>query len=145
MESALHAETSARDAGAERHPTRWRRVSPTYPHRHAGRHANRYPDDRHPRRRSAQHAGKASARPAMTQRNLWLRAGGFIVATLLVTLLGAWLLFGHGRSPIQTDLLAMLPATERNPLAEVAAQRLAHANGDRVILLVANADDEQAK
>lgn len=81
----------------------------------------------------------------MNQRGLWLRAGGFTAATLLIVLLGAWLLFGRGRSPIQTDLLAMLPATERNPLAEVAAQRLAHANGDRVILLVANADDERAK
>ncbi|GLQ96125.1 membrane protein [Dyella mobilis] len=64
---------------------------------------------------------------------------------MLLTLLCAWLLFGRGRSPIQTDLLAMLPATERNPLAEVAAQRLARANGDRIILLVANADDDRAK
>ena len=81
----------------------------------------------------------------MTERNLWLRAIGFMAATLLIAAACAWLLFGRGRSPIQTDLLAMLPATERNPLAEVAAQRLAHANGDRVILLVANADDVQAK
>ena len=81
----------------------------------------------------------------MNQRGLWLRAGWFIAATLLIALLGTWLLFGRGRSPIQTDLLAMLPATERNPLAEVAAQRLAHANGDRVILLVTNADDTRAK
>jgi len=81
----------------------------------------------------------------MKQDRLWLRAGWFAMATLLIALLGAWLLFGRGRSPIQTDLLAMLPATERNPLAEVAAQRLAHANGDRVILLVANADDDRAK
>ncbi|HTV85563.1 MAG TPA: MMPL family transporter [Dyella sp.] len=81
----------------------------------------------------------------MNPRGLWWRAGAFAAATLLIALLGAWLLFGRGRSPIQTDLLAMLPATERNPLADVAAQRLAHANGDRVILLVANADDERAK
>ena len=81
----------------------------------------------------------------MNQRGLRLRAGWFAAATLLMALLGAWLLFGRDRSPIQTDLLAMLPATERNPLAEVAAQRLAHANGDRVILLVANADDDRAK
>ncbi|GLQ46741.1 membrane protein [Dyella lipolytica] len=81
----------------------------------------------------------------MNRSALWLRAGWFAVATLLMILLGAWLLFGRGRSPIQTDLLAMLPATERNPLAEVAAQRLAHANGDRVILLVAHADDDRAK
>ncbi|GAB2584943.1 hypothetical protein ISP15_07995 [Dyella jejuensis] len=76
---------------------------------------------------------------------LWLRAGGFAAAMLLLALLGAWLLLGRDRSPIQTDLLAMLPATERNPLAEVAAQRLAHANGDRVVLLVSNADDGRAK
>jgi predicted exporter len=81
----------------------------------------------------------------MTQRSLGLRAGCFAAAMVLVALLGTWLLFGRDRSPIQTDLLAMLPATERNPLAEVAAQRLAHANGDRVILLVANADDDRAK
>jgi predicted exporter len=81
----------------------------------------------------------------MKPANLWLRAGCFAAVMLVITLLGAWLLFGRGRSPIQTDLLAMLPATERNPLAEVAAQRLAHANGDRIILLVANADDDRAK
>lgn len=81
----------------------------------------------------------------MTQRSLWSRTGWFAAMALLVILLGAWLLFGRGRSPIQTDLLAMLPATERNPMAEVAAQQLAHANGDRVILLVAHADDDHAK
>ena len=81
----------------------------------------------------------------MTSPGLRLRAGTFAAAALLLTLFGAWLLFGRGTSPIQTDLLAMLPATERNPLAEVAAQRLAHANGDRVILLVENADDARAK
>lgn len=81
----------------------------------------------------------------MTQAHLWRRAGAFIAAMLGIALLGAWLLFGRAGSPIQTDLLAMLPATERNPLAEVAAQRLAHANGNRVILLVANADDVRAK
>ncbi|RUL72976.1 MMPL family transporter [Dyella choica] len=81
----------------------------------------------------------------MTQRNLWLRAVGFMLATLLVALLGVWLLFGRARSSVQTDLLAMLPATERNPLAEVAAQQLAHANGDRIILVTTHADDAQAK
>lgn len=81
----------------------------------------------------------------MTQAHLWRRAGAFIPAMLGIALLGAWLLFGRAGSPIQTDLLAMLPATERNPLAEVAAQRLAHANGNRVSLLVANADDVRAK
>jgi predicted exporter len=81
----------------------------------------------------------------MTKDSLWLRAGLFTAATLAVALLGAWLLFGRGPVPIETDLLAMLPATEQNPLAETAVQRLAHANGDRMVLLVENADDDSAK
>ena len=76
---------------------------------------------------------------------LALRAGLFAAATLLVAALGAWLLFGRGPLPIQTDLLAMLPATEQSPQAEAAVQRLAHASGDRVVLLVQNADDDRAK
>ncbi|WP_266170228.1 MMPL family transporter [Dyella subtropica] len=64
---------------------------------------------------------------------------------LAVALLGAWLLFGRGGTPIQTDLLAMLPATERHPLAEAAVERLAHANGDRMVLVVEHANDSEAK
>ena len=85
------------------------------------------------------------SRPPLTPRAISLRAWLFATATLAVALLGAWLLFGSGRVPIQTDLLAMLPATERNPLAEVAAQQLAHANGDRMVLLVENTNDDHAK
>ncbi|MEW9623793.1 MMPL family transporter [Rhodanobacter geophilus] len=81
----------------------------------------------------------------MTPRTLKLRAGLFAVATVLVAALGAYLLFGRGPLPIQTDLLAMLPATEQNPLAEAAAERLAHANGDRMVLLVESDDDARAK
>ncbi|MBD8871374.1 MMPL family transporter [Rhodanobacter sp. DHB23] len=81
----------------------------------------------------------------MTPRALQLRAGLFAVATLMIAGLGAWLLFGRGKPPIQTDLLAMLPATEQNPLAEATVERLAHANGDRVVLLVSNGDDARAK
>jgi len=81
----------------------------------------------------------------MTSRGIHLRAllfGGFATGMLL---LGVWLLFGRGTIPIQTDLLAMLPATERHPLAEVAVSHLAHANGDRMVLVVADADDAKAK
>ncbi|GAB3792557.1 MMPL family transporter [Dyella agri] len=81
----------------------------------------------------------------MTPQALKLRAGLFAVASLLIAALGAFLLFGRGKLPIQTDLLAMLPATEQSPLAEAAVERLAHANGDRVALLVADADDTRAK
>jgi predicted exporter len=41
--------------------------------------------------------------------------------------------------PLQTNLLALLPATERNPLAEEAVDRLAHLLGNRVIFLVGGA------
>jgi predicted exporter len=74
-----------------------------------------------------------------------LRAAVFAAVSLLVCALGAWLLFGRGTSPLQTDLLAMLPATERNAVAEDAVERLARASGDRMILLVANKDDGAAK
>ena len=80
-------------------------------------------------------------RPAPTT----LRAVAFAAVSLLVCALGAWLLFGRASSPLQTDLLAMLPATERNALAEDAVERLARASGDRMILLVGNKDDAAAK
>ncbi|WP_114239306.1 MMPL family transporter [Dyella sp. C9] len=75
---------------------------------------------------------------------LW-RAALFGAFALGMLLLGSWLLFGRGPLPIQTDLLAMLPATERHPLAEAAVDQLAHANGDRMVLVVADADDDKAK
>jgi predicted exporter len=81
----------------------------------------------------------------MNLHSLSLRAGLYATATLAIALLGTWLLFGRGGVPIQTDLLATLPQTEQNPLAEIAAQQLAHANGDRLVLLVENADDDRAK
>ncbi len=81
----------------------------------------------------------------MSHRGLHLRATLFGIFAVGMMLLGAWLLFGHGGTPIQTDLLAMLPGTERHPLAEAAVDRLAHANGDRVVMLVSDADDATAK
>ncbi len=40
------------------------------------------------------------------------------------------------RVPVQTNLLALLPATERNPVAEEAVGRLAEATGNRAVFLV---------
>ena len=41
---------------------------------------------------------------------LSLHAGAFAVATLLLALLGAWLLFGRGAVPIQTDPFGSAPS-----------------------------------
>ncbi|HWT54909.1 MAG TPA: MMPL family transporter [Rhodocyclaceae bacterium] len=46
--------------------------------------------------------------------------------------------------PLQTNLLALLPSTERNPVAENAVNTLASTAGDRVIFLVGHTDFEQA-
>lgn len=49
------------------------------------------------------------------------------------------------RSPLQTNLLALLPPTERNPVAELAVSRLADAAGNRVVFLLGHASAESAK
>ena len=43
-------------------------------------------------------------------------------------------------SPVETDLLALLPATERNPAAEAAVKLLAERLGNRVVFLVGHVD-----
>jgi predicted exporter len=42
----------------------------------------------------------------------------------------------RGRLPVQTNLLTLLPSTERNPVAEEAVGRLAEAAGDRAVFLI---------
>lgn len=53
-------------------------------------------------------------------------------------------LFWQG-APIQTDLLALLPRTESNPIAERAAAAMAAAGSDRVVFLVSHREPEYAK
>jgi predicted exporter len=68
----------------------------------------------------------------------------------------AWLVFAlaaavycgwrfHGPSPLQTNLLALLPATEVDPVAEEAVDKLAAALGDRTVLLVTSDNAAHAK
>ncbi|MBP1627426.1 MAG: hypothetical protein H6Q00_1901 [Holophagaceae bacterium] len=65
---------------------------------------------------------------------------------LALALLGSFAVLrmrsGHA---IETDLLAMLPATERNPVAEDAVQKLAQASGNRAIFLVGGAEPARSK
>ena len=49
-----------------------------------------------------------------------------------------------GGLPLQSNLLALLPQTERNPLAERAVGRLAEAAGNRAFFLVGPASPEVA-
>ncbi|SPB17728.1 membrane protein [Caballeronia novacaledonica] len=50
-----------------------------------------------------------------------------------------------GPSPLETNLLALLPATEADPVAEKAVDRLAGALGDRTVFLVSSRDADHAK
>lgn len=43
-----------------------------------------------------------------------------------------------GRIPVQTNLLALLPPTERNPVAEEAIGKLADSAGNRVVFLISS-------
>lgn len=49
------------------------------------------------------------------------------------------------RSPLQTDLIALLPETEQNPVAEQAIDNLGHALGNRALYLVSVPNDTTAK
>ncbi len=49
-----------------------------------------------------------------------------------------------GRVPVQTNLLALLPPTERNPVAEAAVGRLADAAGDRAVFLIGDKRSDDA-
>ena len=73
-----------------------------------------------------------------------LRAGLWLLLALGVVLACAVQFAGSGRVPLQTNLFALLPPTERNPLAEEAVGRLADAAGNRVIFLVGRGTPEIA-
>jgi predicted exporter len=69
-------------------------------------------------------------------------------ATWLAFALAAVLYCGWrfaGTSPLQTNLLALLPATEVDPVAEEAFDKLAAALGDRTVLLVTSDNASHAK
>ncbi|WP_118183556.1 MMPL family transporter [Paraburkholderia phosphatilytica] len=74
-------------------------------------------------------------------------ARGVLAAWLLLALVAA--LYCAWRfaatSPLQTNLLALLPATEADPVADLAVERLAAALGDRTVYLVSSDSDAHAK
>lgn len=73
-------------------------------------------------------------------RGRWLS----VLAFVLLIALGGWLL-GVRHLPLQTNLLALLPATERNPVAEQAVDHLAGSVSNRVVVLFGARDAAAAR
>jgi predicted exporter len=73
-----------------------------------------------------------------------LRAGLWLLLALGVLIACVLQFAGAGRVPLQTNLLALLPPTERNPLAESAVNKLADAAGNRAIFLIGQRTPEAA-
>jgi len=65
-----------------------------------------------------------------------MRLRALLWLTLAVVLAIAAAVQFAGPLPLQSNLLALLPPTERNPVAEHAVSRLAEAAGDRAIFLI---------
>jgi predicted exporter len=73
----------------------------------------------------------------------WGMRVGWLLLALAATLYCVWRFAGP--SPLQTNLLALLPATEADPVAEKAVDTLATALGDRTVFLVTSNDAAHAK
>ena len=76
----------------------------------------------------------AMTSPMKRRAALWLLLAIGVVITCCLQFLAA------GGIPVQTNLLALLPATERNPVAEEAIARLADAAGNRVVFLISSSN-----
>ncbi|MCB5188043.1 MMPL family transporter [Methylobacillus caricis] len=65
---------------------------------------------------------------------------------LILALVAVWSCASQmmGHFPLQTNLLALLPATERNPVAEQAVNKLAEAAGNRAVFLLGHENEQAA-
>lgn len=68
---------------------------------------------------------------------IWLFCAALLLAGTLARFLPS--------PPIETDLLALLPPTERNPLAEQAAASLGRLTGERAVFLIGSPRTEDAR
>lgn len=73
----------------------------------------------------------------------WTLRAAWLLLAVVAGLYCAWRFTGP--SPLQTNLLALLPATEADPVAEEAVDKLAGALGNRAVLLVSSDDAAHAK
>src|SRR5579864_5012669 len=76
-------------------------------------------------------------------KHAWGMRAAWLLLAVVATLYCVWRFAAS--SPLQTNLLALLPATEADPVAEQAVDTLASALGDRTVLLVTSNDDAHAK
>src|SRR6266702_1050019 len=76
-------------------------------------------------------------------KQVWGTRAAWLLLALAASLYCGWRFAGP--SPLQTNLLALLPATEADPVAEKAVDTLASALGDRTVFLVTSNDDAHAK
>jgi predicted exporter len=82
--------------------------------------------------------------PPVATWEMKLRAGLWVLLAIGVTVVCGVQFAGEGRVPVQTNLLALLPPTERNPVAEEAVGRLAEAAGNRAVFLIGSENPEVA-
>ncbi|MFT0170782.1 MMPL family transporter [Paraburkholderia mimosarum] len=73
----------------------------------------------------------------------WMLRAAWLLLAMSAALYCAWRFAGP--TPLQTNLLALLPATEADPVAEEAVDQLAGALGNRAVLLVTSNDAAHAK
>ncbi|WP_395061845.1 MMPL family transporter [Paraburkholderia silvatlantica] len=73
----------------------------------------------------------------------WTLRAAWLLLALAAALYCAWRFAGP--TPLQTNLLALLPPTEADPVAEEAVDQLAGALGNRAVLLVSSSDAAHAK
>jgi predicted exporter len=73
----------------------------------------------------------------------WTLRAAWLLLAVAAALYCAWRFAGP--SPLQTNLLALLPATEADPVAEEAVDRLAGALGNRAVFVVASKNATHAK
>jgi predicted exporter len=73
----------------------------------------------------------------------WTLRAAWLLLAMAAALYCAWRFAGP--TPLQTNLLALLPATEADPVADEAVDRLAGALGNRAVLLVSGNDAAHAK
>ena len=72
-----------------------------------------------------------------------LRAGIWLL--LAIGIVGYCLMAFQNGAPIQTNLLSLLPPTERNPVAERAIGQLAEVSGNRALFLIGDSSAARAK